>query len=128
MEAHLPLGASKKKLIVAAHVAADADRFNCKACPWGRHCDEKNPAPFEKFVIEIDGQPFLKSRTCFLPMITPASHGFLRLHTHYRKQLLPRAGGISDQANLYIEAIEVLEHSFNRIEIERARERARGQV
>ncbi len=115
---------------MAAHVAAESDQFNCDKCPWGRndkgrHCDDSNPASFPKFVIQQHGRPFLQSTTCFLPKITPASRGFLRLHMHYRNGLLARAGGICDQAHLYVEAMELLEQTFNEIDLERAKEQAR---
>lgn len=101
---------------MAAHVAAERDQFDCSTCRWGRHCDSSNPAPFAKFVIQIDGKPFLESRTCFLPMITPESGRFMRLHWHYKNRFLPHAGGICDQSNLYVEAMEVIEQTFNKIE------------
>lgn len=58
-------------------------------------------------------------------MITPATHAFLRLHRHYGNGLLPHAGGICDQQNLYIEAMELLESTFNGIEAERAEQARR---
>lgn len=55
-------------------------------------------------------------------MITPASHLWLRLHMHYRGHMLPRAGGIMDQPNKYIEAMEVLSSTFSQIEREHMKE------
>jgi hypothetical protein len=110
---------------VAAHVAAESDRFNCAKCPWGRHCDDSNPAPFPKFVIHVAGRPFLESRTCFLPMLTAQSHRLVRLHLHYRRGLLPHAGGIADQAQLYVEAMELLEQTFNEIDMQRMKDQAK---
>lgn len=115
---------------MAAHVAAESERFNCAKCPWGanargKHCDESNPADFAKFVIEIGGRPFMASTSCFLPKITPASRALLRLHMHYRNGLLAQAGGISDQPALYVEAMELLERTFNDIELQRAKDQAR---
>lgn len=52
-------------------------------------------------------------------MITASSHRFLRLHTHYKNGFLPEAGGICDQPNLYLEAMEFLEGTFNGINNER---------
>lgn len=49
-------------------------------------------------------------------MITPESHLWLRLHRHYRGHILPRAGGILDQPNKYVEAMEALSSTFNKIE------------
>lgn len=110
---------------MAAHVAAEADRFNCDKCPWGRHCDESNPAPYAKFVIQISGRPFMESRTCFLPMISAQSHAMLRLHLHYRNGILAHAGGISDQEQIYVQAMEVLEQTYHEIERQRLKDRAR---
>lgn len=67
----------------------------------------------------------IESNVCLLPMISADSHRFLRLHKHYDKGLLPHAGGICDQPNLYIEAMECLEHAFAGIESERRRDAAR---
>lgn len=108
---------------MAAHVAAESDRFNCKKCPWGKHCDDSNPAPFEQFVIQLNGVPFMSSRTCFLPKITIESHALMRLHVHYKKGFLPRAGGICDQSQLFIEGMEVLEQTFGEIDMQREKER-----
>lgn len=98
---------------MAAHVAAERSKFNCKTCRWGRHCDDSNPAKLQGW-FSIPG--VLESRTCFLPMITADSNRMLRLHWHYRKGFLPYRGGIADQPNLYIEAMEILEKTFGEIE------------
>ena len=108
---------------MAAHVAADGDKFQCARCPWNRHCDDTNPAPFAQWSIP----GVLESNTCLLPMITPDSHRFLRLHKHYGRGLLPHAGGICDQPNRYIEAMECLEAAFAGIESERRRDAERGR-
>lgn len=50
----------------------------------------------------------IESRTCLLPMITAESRFFIRMHGHYRKQVLPYGGGILDQPHLYTEAMEIL--------------------
>lgn len=57
----------------------------------------------------------ISSRTCLLPMITPESYAWLRLHTHYKEGYLPRAGGILDQPNKFMEAMEVLNRAYNGI-------------
>ena len=54
-------------------------------------------------------------------MMTADSHRFLRLYNHYKNGLLPQAGGICDQPNLYLEAMEMLETTFNRLAGDRAR-------
>jgi len=96
-------------------VAAQRDKFNCQACRWQRHCDDRNPAPFPMFVVPVIG---LESRTCPLPMITDFSRALLRLYAHYKNQLLPFAGGLYDQPNLYTEAMETIDAHKARIESE----------
>lgn len=39
-------------------------------------------------------------------MITPQSRYLLRLYGHYKDRLLPYAGGVLNQPNYYIEAME----------------------
>lgn len=48
----------------------------------------------------------IESRTCLLPMITPQSSFLLRMYRHYEKNVMPTAGGILDQANYYVDAME----------------------
>jgi energy-converting hydrogenase Eha subunit F len=50
----------------------------------------------------------IESRTCLLPMITPASRMLLRLHKHYGRGVLPYPGGLLQQPNYYAEAMEIL--------------------
>jgi hypothetical protein len=50
----------------------------------------------------------IESRTCLLPMITPQSQFLLRLHGHYKNQVLPFAGGLLEQPHYYAEAMEIL--------------------
>ncbi len=89
------------------HAAA---KFDCTHCRWGRHCDESNPAPADGW-WEIAG--VIRSRTCLLPMVTPASRFLLRLYRHYDKRLLPYGGGLLDQPNYYLEAMEIIETTLN---------------
>jgi len=46
-------------------------------------------------------------------MITPQSRFFLRLYGHYRHQVLVHAGGLFDQPNVYIQAMEILDENIN---------------
>ena len=69
----------------------------------------------------------IESRTCLLPMITPASRLMLRLYGHYRARLLPHAGGLLDQPNYYIEAMEILAERDAKVQAEMA-ERARREA
>lgn len=94
-------------------MAAQADKYDCRTCRWGRHCDDTHPAPFPKWVI--NGEAL---RTCPLPKITELSRYMLRLVGPYQHHMLPRAGGMLDQPNLYLEAMEVLVAAFKRIAAE----------
>ncbi|MCK7495180.1 MAG: hypothetical protein MZW92_31865 [Comamonadaceae bacterium] len=99
-------------------VAFHRDKFDCRACRWQRHCDERNPAPFPMFAIAEIG---LESRTCLLPMITDASRERMRLYRHYKNHLLPLAGGVLDQPNAYLEAMEVIDAHQSKLLSETAR-------
>lgn len=92
-------------------MAARRDKFDCRHCLYGRHCDDSNPAPYPKWAIE----GVIESRTCLLPMITPFSWFMVELYGHYQNRLLPFAGGILEQPNIYLEAMKILESTFNRI-------------
>jgi hypothetical protein len=50
----------------------------------------------------------IESNVCLLPMITQESRFLLRLHEHYKQGHMARAGGILEQSNFYLEAMEVL--------------------
>lgn len=77
-----------------------------------KHCDEdgglensRGPAPFAKWAINGVGE----FRTCLLPMITRETEYLLRLHQHYRAGHLPLSGGVLDQPNAYLQAMELLD-------------------
>lgn len=38
---------------------------------------------------------------------------FLRLYGHYKNHLLPHAGGLLDQPNVYLQAMEIIEGAVN---------------
>lgn len=46
-------------------------------------------------------------------MITDFSRAMLRLHGYYRNRILPFAGGLLDQPNGYVEAMETIEKALN---------------
>ena len=93
-------------------MAANNNRFNCKECKWGRYCDEdmiwpgsKGPSPIKgKFTIK----GVIESEICFLPMITEQSNFMLRLYIHYRNKILPFEGGLLNQPNKYLSAMEII--------------------
>lgn len=99
-------------------MAAQRDQFNCQQCRHNRHCDDRNPAPFPMFLVREIG---FESRTCLLPMITPLSHQFLKLYSHYKNKLLPFTGGLYDQPAAYIEAMEIIDVQQARVMSEQAK-------
>lgn len=60
---------------------------------------------------EIPG--VITSNVCLLPMITEKTREAMRLHIHYKNNILPCAGGLYDQPAWYIEAMELLESLKN---------------
>lgn len=99
-------------------VAHNRDKFNCQACPWNRHCDDSNPAPFPMFAIEDIG---LESHTCLLPMVTDESRQMMRLYSHYKNGALPFAGGILDQPEAFSDAMAVIDSKVEKLKREAAR-------
>jgi len=74
-----------------------------------RYCGEgvkgsKGSAPFNKW--KIDGVGLFNS--CPLPMITEESNFFLKMHKHYKNGVLLKTGGLMDQPNKYLEAMELM--------------------
>jgi len=82
--------------------------FNCETCSH-RYCGEgiagsKGLAPFRKWTITGVGD----LRSCPLPMISELSSFFLRMYQHYSKGVLITSGGLLDQPNKYLEAMELM--------------------
>jgi hypothetical protein len=99
-------------------------------CPWGRHCDAGNASPDpEHFVIrttpastfspgpaedgalsrwvQSGGAIEWRSHVCPLPLINKGSSELLRLHGFWQDRLMPLAGGVLDQPNGIIRAMEI---------------------
>lgn len=55
-------------------------------------------------------------------MITPESAEFLRLFGWYKSHVLPFGGGLYDQPNAFIEAMQIIEARWAMIEAERAQD------
>jgi hypothetical protein len=47
-------------------------------------------------------------KTCPLPLVSDMSRTILSLHKHYQNGCFPYSGGLFDQPNLYIQAMELL--------------------
>lgn len=52
-------------------------------------------------------------------MITDFSTQMIGLYWHYKNGLLPVAGGILDQPDIYLNAMRVIDSAYNRIQLER---------
>lgn len=87
---------------------SNAKDFDCATCDH-RYCGEgikgsNGIAPFPKW--KLDGVGTMNS--CPLPMITEESDFFLSMHVHYRNGNLLIKGGLLDQPNKYLEAMELI--------------------
>lgn len=52
-------------------------------------------------------------------LITAKSLAMIQLHQHYRNAILPYGGGIYDQPNAYIEAMQIIDGRLSKIVLER---------
>jgi len=50
----------------------------------------------------------IDSNVCLKPLVTHFSHQMIGLYLHYGKGALWKAGGISDQPALYLQAMEII--------------------
>ena len=50
----------------------------------------------------------IESRTCLLPMVTEESVELLRLYPHFERGVMPFAGGLLDQPNGFVQAMDVI--------------------
>ena len=98
--------------MIAIEVAKDGSSFDCKNCKLGRHCDEdkiiegsKGPANYERYLFKEIG---FSSRVCPLPLVTAKSTQFIRLYKSFDKGVLVKSGGLIEQPNQYIEAMEII--------------------
>lgn len=97
-------------------VAHNRESFNCQACRFQRHCDDRNPAPFPMFAIPEIG---LESRTCLLPKVTEEARLMLDLYRHYKNGYLPLAGGIMNQPAAFMDAMAVIDAAAARAEAQK---------
>lgn len=58
----------------------------------------------------------MRSNVCFLPMVSEQSNYYLRLYRHYVNRILPHSGGILEQRNIYVQAMEIIERAINNAE------------
>lgn len=84
------------------------DEFDCATCDH-RYCGEgveggNGNAPYKKWTIKGVG----RLNRCPLPMISDDSNFYLRLHKHYKNGILPLGGGLLEQPNKFLQAMEIL--------------------
>lgn len=63
----------------------------------------------EPVFLDDDGNPTDVSRTCPRKMVTEDSCYLLSLYSHYKAGHLLKAGGVSEQPYLYMEAMRVID-------------------
>jgi hypothetical protein len=85
----------------------DATNYNCEKCDH-RYCGKDVPgsngdAPYYKWTF--NGEKF---KSCPLPMITELSDFYLRMFKHHQHSILLVSGGLLDQPNKYLEAMEII--------------------
>lgn len=109
-------GRRTKKLLTTIEVYKNNKRFDCGKCQE-KHCDETKeidgsigPSPIHNKYEIID---VYVSNVCPKPTITPLSNQFIRLFLHYKNNILPFVGGIYDQSNAYIEAMEIIDSQWD---------------
>lgn len=93
--------------MIAVEVTRNAKDYHCETCDH-RYCGKDVPgsngdAPYVKWTF---GDVRLTS--CPLPMISDASNFYLRMHMHYTNGILITQGGLLDQPNKYLEAMEII--------------------
>ena len=86
----------------------NAKEFDCANCSH-RYCGDgvkgsNGAAPYLKWMITGVGT----FNSCPLPMITEETDFFLRMYKHYKNGILLIGGGLLDQPNKYLEAMEMI--------------------
>lgn len=88
--------------------------FDCSTC-WHKNCDSdksiegsNGPAPIARWKVQHPSIETFESKTCLLPMISPLSAEFLRLNIPYKNGHLPFAGGMLNQPNIFIDAMNLI--------------------
>ncbi len=77
--------------------------MNCQQ----RNCDDNNPAGFPRWSIPN----VIESNICLLPMVTAQTRRLLKLHQHYSNGLMLVSGGVIDQPNFYLQAMEIIDRA-----------------
>lgn len=112
---------------MTVEVVTNAKLFDCRTCA-AKHCDEdrkipgsKGPAPYPLY--EIDG--VISTNTCLLPLVTPWANKCIDFYSHYKKGVLLMGGGLLDQPNVYLEAMNVIQSTISSNEAKNADKRGK---
>lgn len=99
---------------MAVGVGQNAREFDCHTCGY-KHCDEDGRLPGSRGKAGYDAWQLdgVNYRVCPMMQITPMSRQFMMLHTHYAKRLLPFHGGLMNQPNAYLQAMETIESKIH---------------
>jgi len=83
-----------------------------------RGCEE----PVKHVVCLVENETV---HQCPVAMVTNQTQFFLRLHTHYSNGYLAVGGGVMNQGNRYLQAMEIIDAKINEINEERRKEHER---
>lgn len=87
------------------HVVYHGDKFNCDTCRCDKNFQSSN-------LWEIPG--VIKTQKCLRKMITQESADFYSLYKHYQNGVMPYSGGLFEQPNAYLEAMDLIDEWSNR--------------
>ena len=73
-------------------------------------------------LTEVDGE---RIGCCPLTLVTDDTHRMMAMHTYYKNGYLPVAGGMLDQTEIFVRAMEVIESAINENEKAEAEKRNR---
>ena len=107
--------------MIAAAITANPHDYDCARCA-AKHCDTDRrlpesigPAAFDEFVIysSVQGEPpIYEANTCPLPTVGAGIWSLFRLYRLFEKGVLFTAGGVSDQPNVYLDAMDRIEQAL----------------
>lgn len=58
--------------------------------------------------VSHGNQVIIESNTCLKPMVEPWALSLVQLYRHYKNSVLPFTGGLYDQPNYYLEAMDLI--------------------
>ena len=70
-------------------------------------------APHKPRWVDAGGAIEFRSPICPLPMVDRQTNELLNLWRWWKDKVLPRAGGLFDQPNFYLEAMKIIDQRFD---------------